>query len=290
MLRWHACRDPKVYGNSPQLFVVPDSGNPSIKVDHIVVKLWGAGGGSCNSMYSQGGAGGFVQTKLRVFSGQILAVFVGGGGQGTNSGRPGSGGTNGGADGGFGDFGGAGGGGSTSIHGVSPDLSVDRQAILEAQAVLEDGDLSVLMAIPLVVAAGGGGAGHTDYCCGYVVRMHTSSVPSGAVVGVVGVVTSFLLCVSECRHGGGGGGASVLNATAERGEGMPGYAPVDTPRSATGNPSLAHDVYNDERDLTDFPPYSNNLDHGLAPQVLCVLCFSVIVCSRCPLHFFIRPI
>lgn len=254
-----------MYGNSPQLFVVPDSGNPSVRVDHIVVKLWGAGGGSCNSMYSQGGAGGFVQTKLRVFSGQILAVFVGGGGQGTNSGRPGSGGNNGGADGGFGDFGGAGGGGSTSIHGVSPDVSGDRKATLEAQSILEEGDLSVLMAIPLVVAAGGGGAGHTDYCCGCVIQLQFALC--FVLMTCLPIEPDWCLCLLFFSHGGGGGGGQVLNATVERGAGMPGYAPVDTPRTATGNPELAHNAYNDARDFTDFPPYSNNLDHGLAPQV-----------------------
>jgi hypothetical protein len=53
-----------VYGDAPQLFVVPDSGSPSIVIDHIVVKAWGAGGGSSNSIYSQGGAGGFVQVRV----------------------------------------------------------------------------------------------------------------------------------------------------------------------------------------------------------------------------------
>ena len=60
------CSDPKVYGDAPQLFVVPDSGNPSIAVNHIVVKMWGAGGGSANTQFSHGGAGGFVQVRARL--------------------------------------------------------------------------------------------------------------------------------------------------------------------------------------------------------------------------------
>lgn len=56
-----------MYGDAPQLYVVPDSGNPSIVIDHVVVKVWGAGGGSGASMYSQGGAGGFVQVRNSLF-------------------------------------------------------------------------------------------------------------------------------------------------------------------------------------------------------------------------------
>ena len=33
-------------------------------------------------------------------------------------------------------------------------------------AELQSGDLSSLGAVPLVIAAGGGGAGASDYCCG----------------------------------------------------------------------------------------------------------------------------
>ena len=91
------------------------------------------------------------------------------------------------------------------------------------------------------------------------------------------------------RHGGGGGGATVLNETAPRGSGMPGYTPMDTPRDATGSPSLNHRVYNDVRDTTDLPPYHLNLDLGYAPLVrgvpivlilaLCVLVITLI-CSH----------
>jgi hypothetical protein len=66
----------------------------------------------------------FSQTRLRVFSGQVLAIFIGEGGQGTTSGRGGKGGWNGGGNGGSGEFGGGGGGGATTIHGLLPDLMV----------------------------------------------------------------------------------------------------------------------------------------------------------------------
>lgn len=59
----------------------------------------------------------------------------------------------------------------------------------------------------------------------------------------------------------------MLDPAAERGVGAPGSNPDATPRDATGDPSLNHNVFNDERDATGFPPYHSNLDTGYAPSV-----------------------
>ena len=65
-----------------------------------------------------------VQTTLAAKSGDVLAVFVGGGGQGALSDTGGVGGENGGGVGGRGNRAGAGGGGASSIHGLLPALLV----------------------------------------------------------------------------------------------------------------------------------------------------------------------
>ncbi len=58
-----------------------------------------------------------------------------------------------------------------------------------------------------------------------------------------------------------------MDPTAERGVGAPGSNPDSTPRDATGDATLNHQVFNDWRDAVGFPPYHNNLDTGFAPTV-----------------------
>ena len=82
-------------------------------------------------------------------------------------------------------------------------------------------------------------------------------------------------------HGGGGGGNDLLDATSERGVGAPGSSPTTTPRDATGQASLNHNVYSDARDTVGFPPYHTELDTGYAPGVS-VYRTVVGKCARAP--------
>ena len=71
-------------------------------------------------------------------------------------------------------------------------------------------------AFPLMIAAGGGGAGSTDYCCGH----------------------------------GGPGAAAVVD---ERGTGIGGESPVDTPTDNEGDAARVRAEFNDERDESGLP-------------------------------------
>ena len=65
-------------------------------------------------------------------------------------------------------------------------------------AELRGGDLSVLSAVPLVIAAGGGGAGFSDYCCGY----GGSPCSCYAVLFFSGLVPSSWCAVPLCVDAG----------------------------------------------------------------------------------------
>ena len=105
------------YTGAPQQWIVPAG------IDSIKVKMWGgAGGGGPDPINCAGGAGGYTEVTIPVQSGQILDIFVGGGGGGAiqNTGGVGAW-PNGGPGGignrnevGLGDVGGAGGGGGRS--------------------------------------------------------------------------------------------------------------------------------------------------------------------------------
>lgn len=198
-------QDPVVYNGRPQVYVVPESPVAGASIDFLDVKLWGGGGGGGNTNFSTGGAGAFVQGRLAVRSGDTLLMLVGGGGQATAGDRGGAGGFNGGGDGGDGEIGGGGGGGASMVTkaGVS---------------------------YPLFTAAGGGGAGATDYCCG---------------------------------HGGPGSGASGV--AIERGVGGNGATPEDTPRDNAGDAARKRNQFNDERDETGLEAEHVHLDYGFAP-------------------------
>ena len=114
-------------------------------LDHVLIKVWGAGGGSGKTNHSYGGAGGFAQGVFKVIEGQTLDVYVGGGGGGSVSNEGGKGGYNGGGDGGNGNAGGGGGGGASGVA-IPDELGQPRYFIL---------------------AGGGGGHGASDYCCSH---------------------------------------------------------------------------------------------------------------------------
>jgi hypothetical protein len=49
--------------------------------------------------------------------------------------------------------------------------------------------------------------------------------------------------------------------------GANGSSPIGMDRDVTGDPSRYHNVYNDSRDETGYPPYHQNLDTGFSPGV-----------------------
>jgi gliding motility-associated-like protein len=100
-------------------------------VDTLFIKMWGAaGGGGPDTIGNWGGGGGFTEAVIPVSAGQVLDIYVGGGGQAANLLTGGSGGWPNGGNGGSGNrvevivgqVGGSGGGGGRSeirISGVS---------------------------------------------------------------------------------------------------------------------------------------------------------------------------
>jgi hypothetical protein len=132
--------DPSLLGfpdfptTNQQVFSTPTEGEtftvPS-GVFWIGVKCWAAGGGRGES---SGGAGCFAEILLEVYSGEILQIRVGGGGENGGYQNEGAGGINGGGDGGNGAGGGGGGGGYSGI------FTNNR---------------------PLIMTGGGGGGGRT---------------------------------------------------------------------------------------------------------------------------------
>eukprot|EP00941_MAST-03F_sp_MAST-3F-sp1_P002004 g2004.t1 len=124
-----------------QLYTVPKSSRRNQRITNITIKVWGAGGGGGSHGNSTGGAGGYVQARIKVVEGQTLRVIVGGGGQGATTGAAALGGYGGGGRGGAGDFGGGGGGGASRVELLTGDV--------------------------VMVAAGGGGGGATQYCCAH---------------------------------------------------------------------------------------------------------------------------
>ena len=104
------------YTGSVQQWTVPGG------VDTIRVKMWGAaGGGGSDTINSAGGGGGYTEATLAVAPGQVLDIYVGGGGQAATGNTGGNGGWPNGGQGGSGNrveigisTGGAGGGGGRS--------------------------------------------------------------------------------------------------------------------------------------------------------------------------------
>ena len=118
-----------------------------------------------------------------------------------------------------------------------------------------------------------GSRGHACVCLRFVVSALSRPCMLTALLGVCH------WCYGS--HGGGGGGNDLLDATSERGVGAPGSSPTTTPRDATGQASLNHNVYSDARDTVGFPPYHTDLDTGYAPGVS-VYRTVVCKCARAP--------
>lgn len=187
-----------------------------VNVTSVQVDLAGAGGGGGgfdNNKAGAGGAGGALSATVKVMPGDVLAVAVGGGGQGATSnfgprvagvrqpnvpapwrGEGGVGGSSGGAGGepgndGQGFSGGGGGGGGSSKVSFDEGSWAGRSFALQA---------------------GGGGGGSGDSVTG-------SATDGGA--GLVG--TAALTSVAQCANGHGAGGAGE---TIQGRQGQPGRA------------------------------------------------------------------
>ncbi|MEI8201381.1 MAG: glycine-rich domain-containing protein [Bacteroidota bacterium] len=207
------------YTGSPETFIVPDG------VFSITVKAWGAGGGGGGHdgrFGGNGGGGAFVKSNIPVNPGEVLTLYVGGGGTfgvgcNSNSGH-GTGGFGFGTGGNGGDpgpcgcsgAGGGGGGGSAVVHGITP----------------------------LLVAAGGGGGGGAGNDVdagnggGGNVNGYGTNNSSGGNFGANGINVgtngenrSSSLCDGGSGGGGGGGfhgglgGSSPFNGDASGGGG-----------------------------------------------------------------------
>ena len=94
----------------PQTYVVPETvnvlnrvGGNDQGVEFVEILAWGGGGGGGSTNHTHGGGGGFVQAPIRVRAGDVLTIFVGGGGESAQGDAGGLGGFHGGGAGGSGE-------------------------------------------------------------------------------------------------------------------------------------------------------------------------------------------
>ncbi len=134
------------YTGNIQTWTVPNG------VCWIKIKAWGAGGGggasiADGSIGGRGGGGGYVEKFLKVTPGDVLTIYVGGGGTGGKTSAGGGGGAGGW---GYGNGGNGGNAGSTGWSGAGGGGG-------GASAILHNGNL-------VLIAAGGGGGGGNGPC------------------------------------------------------------------------------------------------------------------------------
>lgn len=134
------------YTGNIQTWTVPND------VCWVKIKAWGAGGGggasiANGSVGGQGGGGGYVEKLLKVNPGDVLRIYVGGGGTGGQTSTGGGGGAGGW---GYGNGGNGGNAGSTGWSGGGGGGG-------GATAILHNGNL-------VLIAAGGGGGGGNGPC------------------------------------------------------------------------------------------------------------------------------
>lgn len=192
-----------------QIFEVPSG------VRQISAKLWGAAGGNGGGYGSlgqgTGGAGGFAAGTLAVTPGELLYVYVGGGGRGAPSRTSGgAGGWNGGGNGGNGSGSypaGGGGGGATDIRQGGTTLS--HRVIVAGGGGGASGSNA---------GAGGGTTGQSSGSHGNASSARGGSQTSGGAAG-----TCFLGSGTRGQFGAGGNGRRSSNTSAGGGGGAGWY-------------------------------------------------------------------